>query len=245
MNKNCIIITALCFTTNATAMYAIRPTYLHTLAGMGIITEMINVINLPKVPKVNINAQDNNGDTALHWAIDNNNHNVISVLLKNGANPDIKNKNGVTPLMNAIIKRSKDCALLLIENGAEHTPLSMRNKKYYNPEDYIGNFMSTSPKGQEILCHYYPAYELFNHKGGSPKNEPITEDYTFMAPIHAALLSAKLMSWYKQEQTNLAVFANFILQHYLANEVSHNFTLRHYYLMKNTKQLVITKLLEV
>lgn len=45
---------------------------------------------------VPVNALDNNGDTALYWAIKKNHIKIAEELIKNGANPRIKNKAGAT-----------------------------------------------------------------------------------------------------------------------------------------------------
>ncbi len=50
----------------------------------------------------NIDAQDENGATLLHHAIENNNQKAISILLTTGANPNIPDQNGWTALSQAI-----------------------------------------------------------------------------------------------------------------------------------------------
>jgi len=46
----------------------------------------------------NLNAQDREGNTALHTAVYMNDYDTVSLLVKNGANTMIMNKNGKTPL---------------------------------------------------------------------------------------------------------------------------------------------------
>ena len=48
-----------------------------------------------------INAQDNQENTPLHWAVEAGNETAIRQLIKNGADKSIKNKRNVTPLMRA------------------------------------------------------------------------------------------------------------------------------------------------
>jgi ankyrin repeat protein len=45
----------------------------------------------------NINAQDFELNTALHYALSHNNFNFADILLKNGANERLMNNNGLTP----------------------------------------------------------------------------------------------------------------------------------------------------
>lgn len=47
--------------------------------------------------KSNINAKDYLGDTALHIAVKSNNLPLVKLLIENGANPSLKNKDGLTP----------------------------------------------------------------------------------------------------------------------------------------------------
>ena len=63
---------------------------------------------------ININHQDNDGNTALHIAIKvRQNNEIIKLLLDNGADVNIKNKNGKTPLDIAMEKGDKDIINLL------------------------------------------------------------------------------------------------------------------------------------
>lgn len=48
--------------------------------------------------KSDINKQDELGQTALHIAVKNNDFDVINMLIKRGADANIKNRNGLTPL---------------------------------------------------------------------------------------------------------------------------------------------------
>ena len=52
-------------------------------------------------PTVVINSQNGGGTTALHWASDRGHEAVVRELLAHGADVNIKDKAGWTPLMNA------------------------------------------------------------------------------------------------------------------------------------------------
>ena len=49
--------------------------------------------------KADVNAQQIDGTSALHWAVDANDAELVDVLLRAGAKPDAKNKAGATPLL--------------------------------------------------------------------------------------------------------------------------------------------------
>jgi len=64
--------------------------------------------------------QDNQGFTPLHFAIFGNQDNVVSMLLQNGANPNIASDDfNETPLHIAAFNRSEDISKILLENGAD------------------------------------------------------------------------------------------------------------------------------
>jgi len=63
--------------------------------------------------KVDINEMDSKGNTALHTAALVNDPDLVRFLLFKGANPDLKNFDGDTPLHIAIKNDCKDCAYLL------------------------------------------------------------------------------------------------------------------------------------
>lgn len=64
------------------------------------------------------NAQDNDGDSALHGAAQNGNVEILDMLLAKGGDPELKNKQGGTPLMWAAVFGHEDAARRLIEAGA-------------------------------------------------------------------------------------------------------------------------------
>jgi len=65
----------------------------------------IDRVRLAIAKGANINAQDENGGTALHWAVFYEHGNIVRLLLMHGANPYIKDKNGITPIDVARINR--------------------------------------------------------------------------------------------------------------------------------------------
>ena len=93
----------------------------------------INAIHLAN--KETIDAQDNNGKTALMYAVEKGNKEALEALLEKGANPNIADKDNNTPLLyltmlvepNAL---SADMAKLLINHNAK---VNAQNDKGYTP----------------------------------------------------------------------------------------------------------------
>ena len=79
--------------------------------------------------KANVNAQDEDGNTQLHYAIIPNSdeelerNKVVDLLIANGADLTLKNNKGQTPIEYLVEKRRKDAADKLIEY------LEKRNQK--------------------------------------------------------------------------------------------------------------------
>ncbi|MDD3546478.1 MAG: ankyrin repeat domain-containing protein [Kiritimatiellae bacterium] len=68
---------------------------------------------------ININARDENGSTALHYAASENHTNVVSFLLSRGADVDSKNNDRMTPLMLASRRTRLESVELLLSKGAD------------------------------------------------------------------------------------------------------------------------------
>jgi ankyrin repeat protein len=66
-----------------------------------------------------VNAQDGDGDTALHGAAQTGNVEIMKRLLEKGANLNVKNKEGGTPLMWAAVYGHQDAVQLLLSRGAD------------------------------------------------------------------------------------------------------------------------------
>lgn len=69
--------------------------------------------------KVDVNAQEDDGATALAWAAVRCNPQVATLLLHAGANPNLRNEQGIGPLYLAIANGSEALVRLLLEKGAD------------------------------------------------------------------------------------------------------------------------------
>jgi ankyrin repeat protein len=88
---------------------------------------------LLRLPGIDINMQDENGFTVLHWASFAHHNNGVKLLLMYQADPNVKNNKKETPLHLAICQGNYKIALDLLKGGADaniqnqdgRTPLHM------------------------------------------------------------------------------------------------------------------------
>jgi ankyrin repeat protein len=104
-----------------------KGTVLHLLAlnkiGGGeccpLLDKCFSLLMEPRGHKIDVNATDSRGDTALHVAVRWDNMNVVLNLLGSGASVDIWNHKKHTPLHVAALTGNKDAVLTLIKYGAD------------------------------------------------------------------------------------------------------------------------------
>ena len=85
----------------------------------------------------NVNAKNNIGETALHWAEDHEQKEIVELLIANDSDVNAKDNIGGTPLHRATDVCNKEIVELLITDGAEinaknddgDTPLDMADNK--------------------------------------------------------------------------------------------------------------------
>ena len=92
-----------------------------------------NLINSLVDLRINVNNQDSDGLSALHFAVQYKGTNVVKSLLLRNANPNIQDINGNTPLH---MVSSKSKALILIQHGARP---NITNRAGSTPLAYIRN----------------------------------------------------------------------------------------------------------
>jgi len=117
--------------------------------------EFANVIkSLIKDPKSDVvNFQGFLKISTLHHAASYGHENIIKFLIANGAELNIKNYCGNTPLMNAIIHGHKKCVELLIANGADTNVKNM---------DYLSVLHVASIYGHKDILELLIEYEKNN-----------------------------------------------------------------------------------
>jgi ankyrin repeat protein len=69
--------------------------------------------------KVNVNAPQNDGSTALHWAVQRGNVELVNLLVRSGANVKAATREGVTPLWLASLNGDPAALGALLEAGAD------------------------------------------------------------------------------------------------------------------------------
>jgi len=91
---------------------------------------------------IDVNVKNNRHNTALHFACESGNHEIMSLLLCTGANCNQRNILGQTPLHKLFlaehlsVDQRFDCAILLIEAGADITLLDKEERIAFS---YQGN----------------------------------------------------------------------------------------------------------
>lgn len=118
------------------------------------------------ITKINVNETDIDRNTALHQAAAMGSVDMIEYLLAQGADPEMKNKEGNTPIHIAIINRKYDALRVLAENGKN---IFLKDKEGMNALDRIFEIESDllynsviTPKSVEIknddgqtMIHYF------------------------------------------------------------------------------------------
>jgi len=100
-------------------------------------TKEKDIINLIETGQ-SINQKDSKGQTLLHYSFIRNN-NLKEFLLKNGADANVKNLNGQSPLYFA---KTVDDVALLIKYGALITTIDIHGKKAYDVNPVVKQFMT-------------------------------------------------------------------------------------------------------
>lgn len=118
------------------------------------------------VSKYDINAIDENGNTALHAAAEINDASLVLFLLCYGADPDLKNYNSQTPLHVAIENNSKESAQQLVNYGCNIFARDADGKTametaFQKDSSYYDIFITEKTAGQrdsitgKSILHYF------------------------------------------------------------------------------------------
>jgi len=116
--------------------------------------------------KCNINAIDEDGNSALHLAAKSNNSSLALFLLCNGADPDLKNYSSQTPLHVAIQNGAKETASTLVNFGCnifarDEEEITAIDEAFTADEAYYDIFITTKTgelrdaEKEKTIVHYF------------------------------------------------------------------------------------------
>uniref|UniRef100_A0A061RY16 Achain crystal structure of engineered northeast structural genomics consortium target n=1 Tax=Tetraselmis sp. GSL018 TaxID=582737 RepID=A0A061RY16_9CHLO len=91
-----------------------EPQTLHDWAAQGDARKVAEILETGQV-----DARDSEGCTALHFAADRGNREMVQLLLRHGADPNAADVDGATPLHYAALCGNKEVCVLLMEGGAD------------------------------------------------------------------------------------------------------------------------------
>ena len=124
---------------------------------------------------VDINTQNNQGETALHWAVKNKRMTMTKQLVEKGANVNVKDKDGQTPLHIVAAFGEKDFVELLMKHGGDPT---IKNVNGWSPVDFA--FYGEHINIAFLLLENHPPYpvnpddyDLFTKLANAMKYEKI------------------------------------------------------------------------
>lgn len=131
---------------------------------------------LLKVDGIDVQAKDNNGFTALHWAAWSGMPATSYLLIKAGLDVNQQENNGFTPLMLAALRGNAEVVRLLLQMGAD---VSLRNAEGLTAEQLVTNSEAAYKKRDDwkYSLIFSEARELFyNEAIAYLKNPPAIED---------------------------------------------------------------------
>lgn len=103
---------------------------------------------------IDVNAKDEDGETALHAAASNGHHNLLKILLQWGAKTSIKNSRGWTALNEAVAAKHSQCVKILQEETQRirqglprETPKMEDAKRESKPAEDKGSTLKNSQPG--------------------------------------------------------------------------------------------------
>ncbi len=110
---------------------------------------------------MDVNAQDVSGETALAYASSRGFLPVVNILLENGADPNIGNKVGQTPLIKAAIKNRSDIAEVLLANGAQ---MRHRDNTGLDAATYAKRHEFSEPFIEVLSAHHHSTKDTLTAK---------------------------------------------------------------------------------
>ena len=106
-----------------------------TVLGLAADRGFLNIVALLLEAGADVNGANSiNGMTPLHFAAQNNNLEVARFLMRHAANPNLRNKDGTTPLMYAALRSAnQDMMELLAQGGGNPINKAARNWRTNRP----------------------------------------------------------------------------------------------------------------
>lgn len=147
--------------------------------------------NMPCIPallkKAKIDAQCSSGCTALHWAVMFDQINVIELLLKHGANPNIQDDRGWTPLHRAVISEKYKIIKLLLAHGA----LSIPDNEGYTPLHHAAN--GNDLTSAQLLLDHGVDIDAKDHSGETARDIAFIcyKDIVRLIDVHRSKINKK------------------------------------------------------
>uniref|UniRef100_A0ABD2XA48 Uncharacterized protein n=1 Tax=Trichogramma kaykai TaxID=54128 RepID=A0ABD2XA48_9HYME len=136
------------------------PLFLHDICRVGAIdlAKIFFKIDGGKDPRVQIDARDHEGNTALHLSLKNKKKEMAELLLRNGADPNSANNNGYTPL-HIVCRTNCDLARIFFWILDE-----MKLTVQMNAQDKLGN----TPLHLALVDGYLSIAKLLLKNGSDP-----------------------------------------------------------------------------
>ena len=132
-------------------------------------------------PDIKLNIQNNEGYTALHYAVSMENIDIIKSLIKAGANPDIKNNDGQSPSDIALdIGIDLNKILSELEESKENTYVQEEKVGESNVEILLN--LIKNNEGEEAALEFID----------NLTTEEINQEYNLMTPLTLAIIEDKV-----------------------------------------------------
>ena len=100
---------------------------------------------------INVDKPNENGNTALHLAVEKGNEDIIKILVSNGATVYIQNKLGQTPLDGAISSKNEKVIKILL---VEFLSFSLKNRSAFKKREYQ-NFIGYGENMFHLRKHFH------------------------------------------------------------------------------------------
>jgi len=126
-----------------------------------------------------VNAKDNSGSTPLHWAVLNNQKEMVELLVENGANVNAIGNNDATPIKISLFNKNKEIEEYLLNHGAK---IDVLTATWFGMVDKLNDLLREDPSSintktfdgltlLEIAALGYRRFIEASESNGKPKRE--------------------------------------------------------------------------